>query len=241
MRSFRGTRRRSNATRQLRKEQYEAFNRELWNEEKGLYRDGKPFATEVPPKAPWLPADKDVVTFTPQVNALAVLYDLAPREKQQAIIAKIMALDPLDVQPYFMHFVLDAISHAGLFEQYFRGQMMKRWEIIEPTHSFYENWDSGDLSHGWRGTPLYQMSTRILGIKPIAPGFEKISIRPVIAGLDWAKGAVPTPHGKVEVEWRKQREGILHGCDDPQRRDSGNRDSDKAIQESGVENNPGTD
>ena len=62
----------------LRREIKAAFNRELWVAEKGLYRDGKPFQTSVKPHQ-WLPADKDIETFSPHVNLLAVLYDLAPQ------------------------------------------------------------------------------------------------------------------------------------------------------------------
>ena len=62
----------------LRGEIAAAFNRELWVADKGLYRDGKPFQTSVKP-GQWLPADKDIETFSPHVNLLAVLYDLAPQ------------------------------------------------------------------------------------------------------------------------------------------------------------------
>ena len=67
---------------QLRREIAAAFNRELWVAGKGLYRDGKPFQTSVKP-GQWLPADKDIETFSPHVNLLAVLYDLAPKERQR--------------------------------------------------------------------------------------------------------------------------------------------------------------
>ena len=56
---------------------------------KGLYRDGKPFQTSVKP-GQWLPADKDIETFSPHVNLLAVLYDLAPKAQQAAIVEKVL-------------------------------------------------------------------------------------------------------------------------------------------------------
>ena len=68
----------------LRGEIAAAFNRELWVADKGLYRDGKPFQTSVKP-GPWLPADKDIETFSPHVNLLAVLYDLGRRQQQAAL------------------------------------------------------------------------------------------------------------------------------------------------------------
>ena len=87
---------------QLRQQVAAAFNRELWNEAKGLYRDGKPFQTSVKPHR-WLPADKQVETFSPHVNLLAVLYDLAPKAQQAAIVEEVLAEKQLNTQPWFMH------------------------------------------------------------------------------------------------------------------------------------------
>ena len=176
-----------------------AFNRELWVAEKGLYRDGKPFQTSVKPHE-WLPPDKDIETFSPHVNLLATLYDLAPQTQQKAIVEKVLAETPLNTQPWFMHWVFQAIDHAGLFDEYGTPQM-RRWKIVPQTQSFHEMWNGGDLSHGWCSTPLVQMSSRILGVTPAAPGFKTIAIRPELCDLTWARGRVPTPHGDVAVSW----------------------------------------
>ena len=188
----------------LRQEIAEAFNRELWVADKGLYRDGKPFQTSVK-SGKWLPADKAIETFSPHVNLLAVLYDLAPKESQASIVRKVLAEKPLNTQPWFMHWVFQAIDHAGLFDEFATSQMY-RWQIVPETQSFREMWNGGDLSHGWCSTPLVQMSSKILGITPTAPGFKLISIRPQLCNLTWAKGKVPTPHGDVEVSWSLQNE-----------------------------------
>jgi alpha-L-rhamnosidase len=183
----------------LRGEIATAFNRELWVPDKGLYRDGRPFQTSVKPSR-WLPADTDIETFSPHVNFLAVLYDLAPREQQAAILEKLLARAPLNTQPWFMHWVFQALDHAGLFDRYATAQM-RRWTILKETQSFREMWDDGDLSHGWCSTPLVQMSARILGVTPASPGFKTLAIRPLLCDLTWARGVVPTPQGDVAVSW----------------------------------------
>ena len=177
-----------------------AFNRELWVADKGLYRDGKPFVTHVKP-GKWLPADKDIETFSPHVNLLAVLYDLAPTAQHAGIVEKVMAEQPLNTQPWFMHWVFQALDHARLFDR-FGTQQMRRWQIVPETQSFHEMWHGGDLSHGWCSTPLVQMSARVLGVTPTAPGFKTLTIRPQICDLAWARGSVPTPHGDVLVSWK---------------------------------------
>ena len=207
---------------QLRSEIAEAFNRELWNDAKGLYRDGKPFQSSVKQREPWLPADiqdpilraktstqkrhdwvpedKDIETFSPHVNMLAVLYDLAPKERQAAIVKKALSEKSINPSPYFIHWVFQAIDHAGLFDKYGTEQM-RRWRPNPETQSFPESWAGGDMSHGWCSTPLVQMSARVLGVTPTSPGFTTLAIRPSICDLTWARGVVPTPHGDVHVSW----------------------------------------
>lgn len=183
-----------------------AFQRELWNPAKGLYRDGKPFQTSVKPGR-WLPADTAIETFSPHVNVLAVLYDLAPKEQQQSVLNRVIKAGALNCQPYFYHFVFNALDHCGLFEEYATTEM-KRWEINPETKSFREMWTTGDWSHAWGGTPLYQLSSKVLGVTPESPGFDHITIRPTLCDLWWAKGKVPTPHGDVEVSWQRTENGL---------------------------------
>ena len=182
-----------------------AYNRELWNPEKQLYRDGKPFQTSVKPSS-WLPVDKEIETFSTQNNTLAVLYDLAPKTVQTEVMKRLMAGD-LNCQPYFMHFVLGALGHAGLFDAEGTRQM-RRWRLDPVTQTSSEMWGGGDLSHGWGGTPLYQMGSRILGVAPTAPGFSQVLIRPTLCDLAWAKGNVPTPYGLVMVSWKLTAAGL---------------------------------
>jgi len=184
----------------LRADISESFNRELWVADKKLYRDGKPFQTTVK-SGQWMPADKNIETFSPHVNLLAVLYDLAPKARQSAIVDKILTEKPLNTQPWFMHWVFQSIDHAGLFDKYGTSQI-RRWNIVSDTQSFREMWSSGDLSHGWCSTPLVQMSQHVLGVEPTSPGFRTITIHPHICDLTWAKGKVPTPQGDVEVSWK---------------------------------------
>ena len=180
---------------------HDAFERELWDQKAGLYRDGKPFQNHQ--KDPnWLPEDKNIVTHTAQLNSLAVLYDLAPVERQKAIMERVFSQAPLNVQPYFMHFIFAAEDHAGVFDKYAWTQM-QRWHLNAETKTFNENWFGGDWSHAWGGTPLIQMSARILGVMPAEPGYKTIAIRPELCGLHFARGVVPTQMGDVTVTWTK--------------------------------------
>jgi hypothetical protein len=177
-----------------------AFNHELLVADKGLYRDGKPFKSSVKPSR-WLPADTDIETFSPHVNSLAVLFDLAPKKEQPRIMEKLLAETPLNTQPWFMYWVFQAMDHSGVFDRH-GAEQLRRWKIVPETQSFRENWTGGDLSHGWCSSPLVEMSARVLGVTPSAPGFKTIAIRPTLCDLTWAKGRTPTPLGPVDVSWK---------------------------------------
>lgn len=58
------------------------------------------------------------------------------------------------------------------------------------------------LCHGWATGPVTWCMQNILGIKVIAPGCRKIAFAPDLAGLEFAEGAFPTPHGLIKVSLR---------------------------------------
>lgn len=58
--------------------------------------------------------------------------------------------------------------------------------------------------HAWGALALYELPSAILGVRPAAPGYEKLEVRPHTEFLDFAEGTVHTPKGDVSVSWRKQ-------------------------------------
>jgi hypothetical protein len=94
--------------------------------------------------------------------------------------------------------------------------------FVEGATSFWEAYDPGwpkenfhrslqadngqgyyvSLSHGWSSGPTAWLSEEVLGIRPSAAGFKNATIRPDLAGLAWARGAVPTPNGLIKVDYK---------------------------------------
>lgn len=64
------------------------------------------------------------------------------------------------------------------------------------------------LCHGWAAGPTAWLSQHVLGITPVEPGYAAVRIRPVLGDLEWAGGAMPTPHGMVTVEHQRTASGI---------------------------------
>jgi hypothetical protein len=74
------------------------------------------------------------------------------------------------------------------------------WESFEPTAS---------LCHGFSATPVFQLSTEVLGVSPADPGFTRFRIGPQPVDLEWARGVVPTVRGDIEVAWERRDDALV--------------------------------
>jgi len=55
--------------------------------------------------------------------------------------------------------------------------------------------------HAWGALALYELPSVILGVRPTAPGYERLAVCPHPARLTHASGTVHTPKGEVHVSW----------------------------------------
>ncbi|WP_343246974.1 alpha-L-rhamnosidase N-terminal domain-containing protein [Diplocloster hominis] len=181
----------------------EGIRRNLWDEERGLFLDGRydPLSMQ---DTEWMPADVDRKFYSQHMNALTVLYHIVPEEKQRELMLRVLEDPSLSqAQPYFMHFVLEALGEAGMFEEYGLGQI-RRWKDLldENPDSLKEVWYGFDCdySHAFSGIPTYQLPSKILGVTPAAPGFDEIWFSPCLPKeLSFAFGCIPTPRGDIRV------------------------------------------
>jgi hypothetical protein len=65
------------------------------------------------------------------------------------------------------------------------------------------------LCHGWAAGPTSWLTEYVLGLRPTAPGCARISLRPHLATLEFARGTLPTPHGIVRVEHRRRADDTI--------------------------------
>lgn len=182
----------------------DSFNKTFYDAEKGLYFDGRNFKDEV---IEWRPCEENKRYYSVHSNTLAVLYNLSDSEQSQEILHKVMNDKTLiQANPYFYHFILDAIYESGLFAEYGIDTLRKWTDLVnECDKGLKEVWDGFDCdySHAWGGTPAYQLPARLLGFEILEPGMRKISLKPNTYGLDYAKISVPTPYGKLSVNIKK--------------------------------------
>ncbi len=116
-------------------------------------------------------------------------------------------------QPFFSHLVHQAVAKAGRRDLILK--LCLRWwpQIERGNTAFEEYWSgpSGDASrcHAWSGTPTYDLTTHVLGVRPAAPGYDRAEIRPRFGPLLHLSGSVPTPHGLIEIELHRERGGAI--------------------------------
>ncbi|MBR2461136.1 MAG: hypothetical protein IKB34_07910 [Clostridia bacterium] len=185
-----------------------AYNRCFYDVERKLYFSGSNSAdSEVAKPYQWLPENPLKRYYGVHENILSLLYGLCDSFDRQALLVRTLEDSSLTpVQPYFMHFVLDAVYNAGLWNRYGM-KLLERWRVcLDKTEKgLCEGWGefSGDFSHAWGGTPAYQLPARLSGIRILSPGFERISLKPSLYGLDSAFIRIPTGYGPIEIRMEK--------------------------------------
>lgn len=193
-----------------------AINDNLYDDEKGLYFEGlntpspKEFIKEY-----FLPENLTKRYYLKQSNILAVYTGVS--EHPQELIDKIMSDEcPGEYQPYFAHYLFEAIYKHGMRDKYTL-QLAERWKpaVKECNKGLAEGFvtpEPGyvfDHSHAWGGTPLYSVPKAIMGLEIKEPGMKTIEISPSLLGLDYAKTQLVTAYGNVTVELEKGKNPVI--------------------------------
>ena len=188
----------------------EAINDRLYDNERGLYFEGENTPTPKELIGEWMPKNTDKRYYRVNSNVLAAAFGVADTDRAKRILTEILSDDHFsDYQPYFAHFVLEAIFRNGLAEE-LTLSVIDRWREQhricpkglaegflppEPTYRF-------DHSHAWGGTPLYSLPRALIGLEILEPGMTKLRLKPSLLGLEYARVELPTPFGTVTVEQR---------------------------------------
>ena len=156
-------------------------------------------------------------------NIFAILYDFAD-EAEKSFITKNVLLNP-DVPsittPYMRFYELEALCQMGMqdavlkeLKAYWGGMLHEGattfWEKYNPEEhgtehlAMYGRPYGKSLCHAWGASPLYLLGRYFLGVSPTKPGYEEYEVRPVLGGLDWIEGDVPTPRGLIHVKMSKE-------------------------------------
>lgn len=203
-----------------------ALNKHLWDQERGVYVDARVDG-------------RRGRRVSQQTNALCIAYDIAPRGRWPRILAAITdegrlratstgpgdpAVRDFDeerqvvlAQPFFTHHLHRALARAGQ-HRLLVDNIRRRWgAMLEAgATTFWEHWHGRDSQcHAWSATPTYDLSTEVLGVAPLEPGFRQFVVAPKPAGLDWARGVFPSVRGDIAVFWERRRRSFQLTVDIP--------------------------
>ncbi len=160
----------------------------LWVPEKGMLAD-----------------NPEKTRFSAQVNALGVLSDVIPPERQRAAMAAV--LNPSSGvrrmgEFYASYLPLLAMAKVGLGDALLKTLEPYRAQM----RAGFTTWGEGpgleprSDSHAWSSVPNSAVFTGLCGIRPAVPGFRRVAIRPRLGGLPWLKATVPHPHGEIRLD-----------------------------------------
>lgn len=199
-----------------------AVNSLLFDPERQMYFEGLNTPTPEHLLYRYMPQNVEKRYYRKHANILAAYFGICERTTAQDLLRRIMQ-DEIegDYQPYFAHFLLEAIYRNGLREEFTR-PVLERWKAPvrecskglaegfvppEPTYKF-------DHSHAWGGTPLWSLPLALTGLDILEPGMKKLAFSPALLGLEQANVELPTPFGLVTLEMAKGKNPVITAPDE---------------------------
>ena len=113
--------------------------------------------------------------------------------------------------PFFLFFTLDALFRLGegrLAVDVMRREWGKMADMGFRTCPETFGWPRS-AAHAWSAAPAVYLPTRVLGIRPLDPGFRTFCVDPCPRELEWARGSVATPYGPIHASWKRSAGGEL--------------------------------
>jgi hypothetical protein len=155
---------------------------------------------------------------TRYANMFSVFFDYLNDAQKQAIKKSVLLNGSIMkiTTPYMRFYELEALCALGEHERVMKeikaywGGMLRLgatsfWEKYNPDESgaqhlaMYGRPYGKSLCHAWGASPVYLLGKYYLGVRPVAEGYKEFAIHPVLGGLEWMEGDVPTPNGKIHV------------------------------------------
>jgi len=156
-------------------------------------------------------------------NMFGIFFGYFDARQQDAVKRGVLLNDNIQkiTTPYMRFYELEALCATGdqghvlkEMKDYWGGMLSlgatSFWEQYDPSvkggqrYAMYGRPFGKSLCHAWGASPIYLLGKYYLGVRPLEPGYRRYEVRPVLGGLQWMEGDVPTPHGNVRVYCSKK-------------------------------------
>jgi hypothetical protein len=177
----------------------ETINQKLFDKNKGIYVDG-----EGSPHS------------SLHANMFPLAFGIVPEKYRQGVVDFIKTRG-MACSVYGAQHLLDGLYEAGEADYAFSlltsTSDRSWWNMIRIGSTItLEAWDmkykpNSDWNHAWGAAPANIISRQMWGVKPTAPGFTKVQIKPQLSPLTSSQITVPTIKGKIRGSYKKETDG----------------------------------
>jgi hypothetical protein len=167
--------------------------------------------------------------FTSFAQVWGILFDLVKPEEYKTIFKKVLDNPEREKLSISLNQLFEGQAYAkagriGTFlvrlkkvwggmlnDGYSRfAEDIRPWQNPTERLELYGRPFANSLCHVWAGaTPVLTLSKGVLGIIPTGRGYSECLIKPQMADLEWIKGDIPVPSGKISLELHKKDGGKL--------------------------------
>lgn len=156
---------------------------------------------------------------TRYANMFGIFFNYFTEAQKQGVKKKVLLNDSIQkiTTPYMRFYELEALCAMGEQDYVLKemknywGGMLKLgatsfWEEYNPDRNHSEHYAmygrpfGKSLCHAWGASPIYLLGKYYLGVQPLSAGYATWTAQPVLGGLQWMQGKVPTPGGEIEMK-----------------------------------------
>jgi len=157
-------------------------------------------------------------TVTRYANMFGIFFNYFTPQQKQEVKQHVLLNNSIQqiTTPYMRFYELEALCAMGeqgyvlkQMKDYWGGMLnlgaTSFWEAYDPTkkgaehYAMYGREFGKSLCHAWGASPIYLLGKYYLGVQPTSPGYASYTAAPVLGGLEWMEGKVPTPAGNIEL------------------------------------------
>ena len=171
----------------------DSFNAEFFDKERGVYVDG---------------VGTDHASL--HANMMPLAFGMVPTERLASVVAFVKSKG-MACSVYGAQYLLEALYRANEAEaalSLMTAEHDRSWlHMLDGVGSTValEAWDPKykpnlDWNHAWGAAPANLIPHYLVGVRPLAPGFKRILIKPQPGSLDFFSAMVPTIRGPVSVD-----------------------------------------
>lgn len=162
--------------------------------------------------------DAEKSHWSEHAQALTLLLPFPEESKREAMLQSLLtsSADMARASVYFSFYVHEVLLQAGQ-----ANALLKRFDFWNGLHAqgFLTTVEAPEPArsdcHGWGSHPLYHSLTGLAGIRPAAPGFGRVSVRPCPGTLESFEAAVPHPQGEIKLRFCRTGEQVCFHAETP--------------------------